>query len=338
MIYYIKQTTRTGITPQRVRTDLRIRRGQNVVEERQLDKVKSGNSKDVLSYRLNVSQRMLITGLLELEPNDGFIKGKKVQDVKREYSLDDTWDEPLKELVKADYISKQHRLEIQAGVSYDHFTPLLPRGWKLGDPMPYIASLRVELGNEVTRIDTSTPEGELKMDLLLHSGKVAPSVDVVNPVEHLYYVSSQQEEQEAVIKKYEDKDTAIFNLMSLLNKNRVKEVAWMLGAIGAGEYTGGMDSSAIIKVAKTYVHTKSDGAKRFNAVFNLYQSDKDRVICMALVNRGIALGIIRNHSGEYVVPEFENKSFDTKASMVEYLLRNEGKGSLRELLLEKVGL
>ncbi|RMH70088.1 MAG: hypothetical protein D6683_15630 [Actinomyces sp.] len=167
---------------------------------------------------------------------------------------------------------------------------------------------------------------------------MARSVDMVNPVEHLYYVSSQQEEQEAIIKKYEDQDFAVFNLMSLLNKNRIKDLAWILGAIGNGEYTGGMDSSAIIKVAKTYVHTKAEGPKRFNAAFNLYQSEKDRVICMALVNRGIALGIVRNHSGEYVVPEFEGKTFDTKSQMVEYLLRNEGKGSLRELLAEKVGL
>lgn len=338
MIYFIKQTASTGIAPQKVRTELRIRRGERTIEEREIPKVKSGTSKDYLSYRLNLRQRMLVTGLLELEPNEGFIKGMKPVEVKKEYNLDDSWDEPLKDLVKADFISKQHRLEIQAGVAYDYYTPMLPAGWSLGDPMPYIASIRVALGNDITRIDTSTPEGELKLDLLMHSGKVARTVDEVNPAEHLYYISSSQEEEEAVLRKYEDKDHAIYNLMSLINKNRLKDIAWILGSIGNGEYTGGMESKAIIKVAKNLIHTTTDGAGKFNMAFNMYQSDKDRIIMMALINRGLALGIIRVRDGMYVVPSFEGKEFDTKASFVAYLLKNEGEGSLRALLMEKAGL
>ncbi|RMF52470.1 MAG: hypothetical protein D6746_16690 [Bacteroidetes bacterium] len=318
----------------------------NVVEEIERPGIKGIDVPDKVCYPVDFQRRMLRTGLLESISNEGFIYGMKPDQVKHEYQLDSSWDEPLKRLVKDKMIKIQHWIEIRAGVPYDYYTPFLPKDFKLFDTSVRrtpLMEVTYNLNDGANIIDTSTPMGYLIMDMLKHCGIVARSRDQVNPTRHRYVIRFEGEADDTRMRKLEVRDQAVYHIMSLRNGGKVVDLAYILDAItednGRCVYGGNTaDASTVYEAAKKYVH--AGHADKFMAAYNLYEDDRDRLIAQALINRGIHFGVIKYHEGEYLIPGYEHKRFKTHQGLMKFLLESKEAedGGLYKYLMNEAGL
>lgn len=176
----------------------------------QMNKVAEDNTTHSYEFPINQFTHRLETGLDVLIKNP--FKDMVPTDLSSTYSLGIEWQEPIRELVKQDKITKQTYYEILANVKPGFYTSeinggnIFADGWRKATRnanINFLQKFKIHLYPRPNRFTTETPRGRLAIELIKKHPRIASGLDESNPSIHNFYIS---EENEAEMRINERKD------------------------------------------------------------------------------------------------------------------------------------
>ena len=129
-------------------------------------------------------------------------------------------------IVNQEYITLQTFYEIQDGVPFGTYTSKMKSNANIFNfsflnknavlpEVTFIENFQLTLYDRVNRFDDTTARGRFAILLLKNHPRIAASKQVMNPVVHQFYISSENEAVEEQRKKQDLIDTATFEKVSL---------------------------------------------------------------------------------------------------------------------------
>jgi hypothetical protein len=189
-----------------------------------MNKTREIGTSVTLKFPLDVLQNRYVTGLDELIPNP--FLGMEVEEVLSAHGLNPKWQELLPKLVGQTKISRQSYFEILDNVDPDHYTSLAKGGTMLNF-MPsqllkkeatFIERYSIELFDRPNRFVDDTPRQRMAIQLIKNHNRIANDKLSANPVEHLFYISEENEAEMERMRKDDIIDAAIARKVDLQNK------------------------------------------------------------------------------------------------------------------------
>lgn len=282
---------------------------------RAMNKTREVGTSVTLKFPLDVYQNRYITGLDELIPNP--VYNLEVEEVLSSYSLSPKWQELLPKIVKQASISRQTWFEILDNVDPDYYNCTAKNGTMLNyqpsqllnrEPT-FIEKFSIELFDYPNRFVDDTPRQRMAMQLIKNHNRIAKSKLEANPVEHLFYISEENEAEMEKMRKQDIIDAAIatkYNLQTKAGDFINYKVASLLTTHQERPIVKGvMPQDGVKQALNNYLHDRTyqmENIGKFNSIMELLSSPegKQRFEVKYLVQQGLNTHVLDNRDGYLV--------------------------------------
>lgn len=282
---------------------------------RSMNKTREVGTSVTLKFPLDVYTGRYVTGLDELVPNPVHLL--EVEDVFSKFNLSPKWQDIVTKLVKQPQISKQTLFELIDNVDPDYYTTLAKSGTMLSfqpsqllnrEPT-FIERFSVELFDRPNRFVDDTPRQRMAIQLIKVHNRIAKSKMEANPVEHLFYISEENEAEMEKMRKQDIIDEANFEKIKLQKEASDfmnYKVASLLTTYQDRPIVKGATSKDGVKQAiNNFLNDKShqmENIEKFNNVISLLKSaeGKQRFEVKYLIQQGLNHKVLENREGYLV--------------------------------------
>lgn len=282
-----------------------------------MNKTREVGTSVTLKFPLDTYQNKYVTGLDELIPNP--VYGMTEADVLSTYSLSPQWQEFLSKIVSQKQISRQIWFEIQDNVEPDYYTSAVKNGTMLSfqpsqlinrvATSTFIEKFAVELFDRPNRFVDDTPRQRMAMQLIKNHNRIAANKLEANPVEHLFYISEENEAEMEKMRKQDIVDAAIASKQHLQTKASEFMNYKVASLLHTHQNTpivkGVMPRDGVKQAVNNYLHDRTyqmDNIGKFQKVIDLLETPegKQRFEIMYLVQQGLNTHILDNRDGYLV--------------------------------------
>lgn len=279
---------------------------------RSMNKTREVGTSVTLKFPLDTYSGRYVTGLDELVANP--IYQLDVETVFSTYNLSPKWQDFVTKLVKQPQISRQTYFEILDNVEPDYYTTLAKGGTMLSfqpsqllnRESSFIERFQVELFDRPNRFVDDTPRQRMAIQLIKVHNRIAKSKNEANPVEHLFYISEENEAEMEKMRKQDVIDEANFEKIKLQKEASDfmnYKVASLLTTYQDRPIVKGTTSKDGVKQAiNNFLNDKShqmENIQKFSDVVALLKSaeGKQRFEVKYLVQQGLNHKVLENRDG-----------------------------------------
>jgi len=284
-------------------------------EGRSMNKTREVGTSVTLKFPLDVYQNKYVTGLDELIPNP--VYNMEAEEVLSTYSLSPKWQELLPKIVKQSQISRQTWFEILDNVDPDYYNSNAKNGTMLNfqpsqllnrEPS-FIEKFSIELFDRPNRFVDDTPRQRMAIQLIKNHNRIAANKVEANPVEHLFYISEENEAEMEKMRKQDIIEAAIaakFKLQTEASEFMNYKVASLLTTHQGRVIVKGVTPRDGVKQAlSNYISDKThqmSNIEKFQKVMDLLKSPegKQRFEIQYLVQQGLNTHVLDNRDGYLV--------------------------------------
>ena len=282
-----------------------------------MNKTREVGTSVTLKFPLDTYQNKYVTGLDELIPNP--VYGMTEADVLSTYSLSPQWQEFLSKIVSQKQISRQIWFEIQDNVEPDYYTSAVKNGTMLSfqpsqlinrvATSTFIEKFAVELFDRPNRFVDDTPRQRMAMQLIKNHNRIAANKLEANPVEHLFYISEENEAEMEKMRKQDLIDDAVASKRDLQKKSsefvNYKVASLLTTKQGKPIVKGVTPRDSVNQAMNNFIHDKTfqmDNIKKFMDIVELLNTSegKQRFEVKYLVQQGLNTHVLDNSDG-YIV-------------------------------------
>lgn len=282
---------------------------------RSMNKTREVGTSVTLKFPLDTYSGRYITGLDELVANP--IYSLDAETVFSTYNLSPKWQDIIPKLVRQAQISRQTYFEILDNVDPDYYTTLAKSGTMLSfqpsqllnRESTFIERFSVELFDRPNRFVDDTPRQRMAIQLIKVHNRIAKSKMEANPVEHLFYISEENEAEMEKMRKQDIIDEAKFEKIKLQKEASDfvnYKVASLLTTYQDRPIVKGATSKDGVKQAiNNFLNDKShqmENIQKFNDVVTLLKSaeGKQRFEVKYLIQQGLNHKVLENRDGYLV--------------------------------------
>jgi len=282
---------------------------------RSMNKTREVGTSVTLKFPLDTYSGRYITGLDELVANP--IYSLDAETVFSTYNLSPKWQDIIPKLVRQAQISRQTYFEILDNVDPDYYTTLAKSGTMLSfqpsqllnRESTFIERFSVELFDRPNRFVDDTPRQRMAIQLIKVHNRIAKSKMEANPVEHLFYISEENEAEMEKMRKQDIIDEANFEKIKLQKEASDfvnYKVASLLTTYQDRPIVKGATSKDGVKQAiNNFLNDKShqmENIQKFNDVVTLLKSaeGKQRFEVKYLIQQGLNHKVLENRDGYLV--------------------------------------
>lgn len=277
-----------------------------------MNKTREVGTSVTLKFPLDTYNNRYITGLDEMIPNP--IYQLDVADVNSSYSLSPKWQDLLPKIVKQQQISRQVWFEILDNVDPDYYNTSAKNGTMLSfqpsqllnrEPS-FIERFSVEFFDRPNRFVDDTPRQRMAIQLIKVHNRIAKSKAEANPVEHLYYISEENEAEMEKMRKQDIIDDANYEKIKL-QKEASEFMNYKVASLLATNQDrpivkGVVPRDGVKQALNNFLNDKvhqMEYVEKFNKVINLLKSPegKQRFEVMYLVQQGFNTKVLDNRDG-----------------------------------------
>lgn len=280
-----------------------------------MNKTREIGTSVTLKFPLDVGQNKFVTGLDELIPNP--ILELEVEDVLSTYALNPSWQALLPKLVKQTKIARQTWFEILDNVDPDYYNCNAKGGTMLSfspaqllkrEPT-FIEKFSIELFDRPNRFVDDTPRQRMAIQLIKNHNRIAKDKMTANPVEHLFYISEENEAEMEKMRKDDIIDAAIAAKVDLQKKAsefvNYKVASLLTTHQDRPIVKGVMPADGVKQALNNYLRDKShqmENIEKFNSVMELLSTPegKQRFEVKYLVQQGLNSEVLSNRDGYLV--------------------------------------
>lgn len=282
---------------------------------RSMNKTREVGTSVTLKFPLDTYSGRYITGLDELVVNP--IYSLDAETVFSTYNLSPKWQDIVPKLVKQAQISRQTYFEILDNVDPDYYTTLAKSGTMLSfqpsqllnRESTFIERFSVELFDRPNRFVDDTPRQRMAIQLIKVHNRIAKSKLEANPVEHLFYISEENEAEMEKMRKQDIIDEANFEKIKLQKEASDfvnYKVASLLTTYQDRPIVKGATSKDGVKQAiNNFLGDRThqmENIQKFNDVVTLLKSaeGKQRFEVKYLIQQGLNYKVLENRDGYLV--------------------------------------
>lgn len=280
-----------------------------------MNKTREVGTSVTLKFPLDTYNNRYVTGLDELIPNP--IYGMTSDEVFSLYNLNSKWQDLIPKIVTQAQISRQTYFEILDNVDPDYYTTLAKNGTMLNyqpsqllnrEPT-FIEKFSIELFDHPNRFVDDTPRQRMAIQLIKVHNRIAKSKLEANPVEHLFYISEENEAEMEKMKRQDIIDAAIHAKYELQTKSSEfmnYKVASLLTTYQDKPIVKGTTNRESVKQAlNNYLNDSRyqlENIAKFTKIMDLLKSPegKQRFEVMYLVQQGFNTKVLENIDGYLV--------------------------------------
>lgn len=282
---------------------------------RSMNKTREVGTSVTLKFPLDTYSGRYITGLDELVVNP--IYSLDAETVFSTYNLSPKWQDIVPKLVKQAQISRQTYFEILDNVDPDYYTTLAKSGTMLSfqpsqllnRESTFIERFSVELFDRPNRFVDDTSRQRMAIQLVKVHNRIAKSKLEANPVEHLFYISEENEAEMEKMRKQDIIDEANFEKIKLQKEASDfvnYKVASLLTTYQDRPIVKGATSKDGVKQAiNNFLGDRThqmENIQKFNDVVTLLKSaeGKQRFEVKYLIQQGLNYKVLENRDGYLV--------------------------------------
>lgn len=286
-----------------------------LTQTRSMNKTREVGTSVTLKFPLDTYNNKYVTGLDEMIPNPFY--QLEAEDVASTHTLSPKWQELLPKMVKQQFISRQTFYEITDNVEPDYYTSQAKGGTMLSfqpsqllnREATFIEKFSIELFDRPNRFVDDTPRQRMAIQLIKVHNRIAKSKGEANPVEHLFYISEENEAEMEKMRKQDLIDDANFEKVKLQKEASEfmnYKVASLLMTNQEKPIIKGVAPRDTVKQAlNNYLNDKSyqmEYVSKFGKIIDLLRSPegKQRFEVMYLVQQGLNTRIFDNRDG-YII-------------------------------------
>ena len=286
-----------------------------LTESRSMNKTREVGTSVTLKFPLDVYQNKFVTGLDELIPNP--VYGLEAEEVLSTYALSPKWQELLPKIVKQQQIARQTWFEIQDNVDPDYYNSNAKNGTMLNfqpsqlsnREASFIEKFSVELFDRPNRFVDDTPRQRMAIQLIKNHNRIAANKVEANPVEHLFYISEENEAEMEKMRKQDIIEAAIaakFKLQTESSEFLNYKVSSLLTTHQNRVIVKGvMPKDGVKQALSNYLSDKMhqmENISKFQKMVDLLKTPegKQRFEVMYLVQQGLNTHVLDNRDGYLV--------------------------------------
>lgn len=296
-------------------TSIDPKTGQLSESHRSMNKTREVGTSVTLKFPLDVYQNKFVTGLDELIPNP--VYGLEAEEVLSTYALSPKWQELLPKIVKQQQIARQTWFEIQDNVDPDYYNSNAKNGTMLNfqpsqlsnREASFIEKFSVELFDRPNRFVDDTPRQRMAIQLIKNHNRIAANKVEANPVEHLFYISEENEAEMEKMRKQDIIEAAIaakFKLQTESSEFLNYKVSSLLTTHQNRVIVKGvMPKDGVKQALSNYLSDKMhqmENISKFQKIVDLLKTPegKQRFEVMYLVQQGLNTHVLDNRDGYLV--------------------------------------
>lgn len=293
-----------------------IKTGEGLIPTTRMDKHKEHNAIGEYQFLINPTTGRLQTGLNKEIPNP--FKGFTTEEIISGYGLSQEWRKHLEKILEHKSITKQTYYEILHGRNPNDYTDEVK--WYMGN-MPgnmdkfhnertYLQDLKLILYPRPNRFTNDTPRQQLLMEMIYNLPEIAHSKNQANSSLHNWYISQENEEEEAVARKSEIIEEAVYNLHKLKHeygKFRSYQTAIILRdnesrPLVKGEVTSDKVSQELSRFIREETRYQMEHIATFMEVMDLLKTEEgaDRFQINYLVQQALNTNVIAHRDNQYI--------------------------------------
>lgn len=281
---------------------------------RAMNKTREVGTSVTLKFPLDTYSGRYITGLDELIPNP--IYQLDPEAVFSTYNLSPKWQDIIAKTVKQEQISRQLYFEILDNVDPDYYTTQAKStmlnfqpSQLLSREITFIERFSVEFFDRPNRFVDDTSRQRMAIQLIKVHNRIAKSKMEANPVEHLFYISEENEAEMEKMRKQDIIDIANYEKIKLqmeASEFMNYKVASLLTTHQDRPIVKGVTPRDGVKQAlNNFLNDKTyqlENIEKFNNVVNLLKSPegKQRFEVKYLVQQGLNTKVLDNRDGYLV--------------------------------------
>lgn len=285
-----------------------------LVQTKAMRKTRETGTEAVYAFQPSYSQNRYLTGLDERIKNP--FQEASVDDLLNQYNLPVEWRKELEKIVTYSEISKQSYYEILhnqvPGFYTSTFNPLnsiFKASGKTKEEIKdttFIDRFSITLYDGANRFTDETPRGALAIQLIRNHPRIALDKKSVNPVQHHYYISEENEAEMEKMRKQDLIDDAQNMKYELLRKStdyKAYQVASLCTTVDHKPIVKGTTTRDGVKIAfNNYLGDGRDQMKnveKFMEVTDLLRSSETKALfeCKYLVAQGLVNGVLGIRDG-----------------------------------------
>lgn len=285
-----------------------------LVQTKAMRKTRETGTEAVYAFQPSYSQNKYLTGLDERIKNP--FQEASVDDLLNQYNLPVEWRKELEKIVTYSEISKQSYYEILhnqvPGFYTSAFNPLnsiFKASGKTKEEIKdttFIDRFSITLYDGANRFTDETPRGALAIQLIRNHPRIALDKKSVNPVQHHYYISEENEAEMEKMRKQDLIDDAQNMKYELLRKStdyKAYQVASLCTTVDHKPIVKGTTTRDGVKIAfNNYLGDGRDQMKnveKFMEVTDLLRSSETKALfeCKYLVAQGLVNGVLGIRDG-----------------------------------------
>jgi len=285
-----------------------------LVQTKAMRKTRETGTEAVYAFQPSYSQNRYLTGLDERIKNP--FQEASVDDLLNQYNLPVEWRKELEKIVTYSEISKQSYYEILhnqvPGFYTSAFNPLnsiFKASGKTKEEIKdttFIDRFSITLYDGANRFTDETPRGALAIQLIRNHPRIALDKKSVNPVQHHYYISEENEAEMEKMRKQDLIDDAQNMKYELLRKStdyKAYQVASLCTTVDHKPIVKGTTTRDGVKIAfNNYLGDGRDQMKnveKFMEVTDLLRSSETKALfeCKYLVAQGLVNGVLGIRDG-----------------------------------------
>ena len=289
--------------------------GQTTVTKA-MNKTREVGTEVQLKFLMNTYTNKYETGLDELIPNP--IYQMEVAQVFSTYHLSPQWQEPIAKIVTQPSISRQTYFEILDNVDPDYYTSAIkggtmfnfqPHHLKEKKEPTFIESFSITLFDRPNRFVDDTPRQRMAIQLVKNHNRIATDKLSANPVEHLFYVSEENEAEMEKMRKDDIIDAAV-SAKYVLQTSSSEFLNYKVGSLLTTHQErpivkGVTPRDSVKQAINNYLKDRShqmENINKFNKVMDLLKSPegKQRFEIMYLVQQGFNTNVLATSDG-YII-------------------------------------
>lgn len=275
---------------------------RQVTPTKNMQKTREVGTSVTLKFPLDVYQNKYITGLDEMIPNP--FLSLDPETIFSNYALSNKWSEIIPKLVKQEKISRQTYFEILDNVDPDYYTSAVKQGSMLSfqpsqllnRESSFIERFSIELFDRPNRFVDDTPRQRMAIQLIKVHNRIAKSKNEANPVEHLFYISEENEAEMERMRKQDIIDRATYEKVKLQEESgeftNYKVASLLILNNGVPLIKGTETRDGVKQALNRYLGDRTyqlDNINKFNKVISLLKSPegKARFEVMYLIQQGL---------------------------------------------------
>ena len=302
-----------------------------------MNKVAEDDTTHCYEFPMNGNTHRLETGLDTLFKNP--FKDMDASEISSTYSLGVEWQEPLKEVVKQNKITRQMYFEILANVAPGFYTSeiiggtIFNEGWRNAAkkaPKNYLQKFKIHLYPRPNRFASDTPRGRLAMELIKMHPSIAPSLELANTSLHNFYISEENEAEVRINEKRDKIAEANYYYYTFKQKEtplkRYQLAILLKDAHGHTVVKGELSDDKVTHALNTYISETSprqmDNVEYFIEKCTLLESSEgsERFEIEYLIQQAYNTNVMTNMDGYIIWHSQKDKSNVSKFTDVNKLI------------------